>query len=448
LSALIVAAMMVGSSVVTLAVSLIALVAAVVSPFAGMIILALTASLPRPLAIPPPGLYFAIGGAILLGVVLRLPIERPRLRVPSLEVLLIGAFFLYVSAHLVAGLLDGASVPRLSEIQSLYLNVATGVLAFIAAGVVLRGKSPYPILAALLLSALLASTIALAQSIDAEALFGQLAGPSAFFGRMTGPFGDPNYFGAYLAAAATLAVACAVVVRSPWMKAANLGIAGFVSLALLLTLSRGGIVALAAGLTTIAFLRSRRTGLATVAGMLLALLIAYPLFAVVRYGTGSDVAGGGLSALLEAEDRVGVWLPAVEVFGSAPLFGVGYGRIVEVASSADSAHNWYFATLAETGIVGFVLWALFIIAVVLVLRRRPQSARTIGYSVLAAWTVSNMFLDVPNTYQGTGPVLIALAAALRAQWTDGRREAAATASHVVPLLARPGPVRQDSQPIQ
>ena len=80
--------------------------------------------------------------------------------------------------------------------------------------------------------------------------------------------------------------------------------------------------------------------------------------------------------------------------------------------------------LAETGITGSVLWALFILAVVLALRRQPRTARTIGYSVLVAWLVASIFLDVPNTYQATGLVVIALAAALRADWTNERRAAA------------------------
>ena len=145
----------------------------------------------------------------------------------------------------------------------------TGVLTFIAARIVLRGRSPYPVLAALLASAMLASAIALSQSSGAEGLFGDLAGQSEVPNRVTGPFADPNYFGAYLAAATTLGVACAVIARSRWLKIAIIVLSAVVGAALVLTLSRGALVALIAGLTTLAFTRGRKVGLAAVAATLL-----------------------------------------------------------------------------------------------------------------------------------------------------------------------------------
>ena len=428
-------AMMTGSSTLILLASGLVLAGSLLSPISGLIAVAFMAPFPRPLEIPTPGLYVAILGAIFMGTVLRLPIDRPRLRWPTLEVSLIGAFLVYVTANFVGGRLFGLASARGSSIASLYSQMLTGILTFIAANLVLRGRSPYPVLAALLLSALLASAMALAQYVGAELLFGDLMGGGELQGRTavdraTGPFLDPNYFGAYLAAATTLGVACAVIAHSRALKIVTMALSAFVGVALVLTLSRGALVALAAGLVTVAFTRGRRAGFLTLAAMLLAALVAWPLFADVRYAANPDIAAAGLGSQLESSGRTGAWLGGLEVFLSSPVFGVGFGRTVDLASSGITSHNWYVGLLAETGITGLVLWALFIAASVLALRNRPPTARTLGYSVLAAWMVASVFIEVPRIYATSGVVLIVLAAAIAADWTLRDRDAEQSEIHL------------------
>ena len=57
------------------------LLTAVVAPYTGLLIAALTATLRPPDGVPTPGLPILLAGAILLGWVYRLPIDRPRLRI-------------------------------------------------------------------------------------------------------------------------------------------------------------------------------------------------------------------------------------------------------------------------------------------------------------------------------------------------------------------------------
>ncbi len=415
-------AMMAGSTVLVVLASVVALAVSALSPITGLIALAFIAPFPRPLVIPLPGLHLVMIGAILLGIVLRLPIERPRLARPSLEVLAIGAFLVYVTAQFVVGMLDGPPTGRGRDIASLFSQITTTVLTFVVASLVLRGRSPYPVLAALLLSAALATATALSQTIGADQYFGDLKGQLDVVARYSvdriiGPFSDPNYFGAYLAAATTLGAACAVVARSMRLRVVLIALSAFVGTAMMLTLSRGALVALIAGLVTIAFTRGRRAGIATVAAMLLLVVVAWPMFADVRFAANPDIASGGLGSQLQGSDRTGAWLGGLEVFLSAPLFGVGWGRLVEEASTGILAHNWYVAVLGELGIVGFALWASFIVSSILALRRKSSSARTIGYSVLAAWMVASLFLEVPVAFRATALVLIVLAAAITADWT-------------------------------
>ena len=418
--------MMVGSTVLIVLTSGLALAASVLSPMTGLIALAFLAPFPRPLVIPSPGLYVALLGAVFLGMILRLPIERPRLGWPALEVSLIVAFLLYVAALFAGGVLFGSEIDRANPIAVSFSQMLTAVLTFVAARLLLRGRSPYPVLSALLASAALASATAFAQAIGVEGMFGGLMGDSDLVNptavdRVTGPLLDPNYFGAYLVTATTLGVACAVVATSIRLRAVLLALSAFIGAAMVLTLSRGALVALVAGLTTIAFTRSWRAGVLMVGSMLLVAVIAWPFFAEVRYAANPDVASGGLASQLENSDRTDAWFAGLDVFLSKPLFGVGWGRLVDEASTGISAHNWYVALLGETGITGFLLWGLFTVASVLALRRKSSSARTVGYAVIAAWMAASMFIEVPKVYASTGLAIIVVAAAIGAEWPARNR---------------------------
>ncbi len=417
LAALIVGSMIVGSSIIMLLASVLAVAASMVSPLIGMVVLTFMAPLPRPLILPTPGLHVAIIAAIFLGTVFRLPIDRPRLRLPALEVVLLGAFLLYAAAHFLGGRLDGYAGPRSFEIAQLFAQLMTGVLAFGVAYIVLRDRSPYPVLAAILASALLACGLAIAQSQGFEANFDRLLPHREIdLGRATGPFLDPNYFGSFLAVAITLAVACAVIVKLRWLRVSLLALAAFVSVTLALTQSRGALLAVIAGLIAVAFTRGRRVGIFAVATMVLVIVIAYPLFTEWRFGANEEGARIGLSTEADSSGRVGAVLAGQELFLSSPLFGIGFGRFLEESSIGIVAHNWYMSVAAELGITGIVLWALFIVAVALALSRTSRSARTVGYSALAAWMVASLTLEVPTAYQVTGPVLIIVAAACVGDW--------------------------------
>ena len=420
------------------------LFASVLSPISGMIALAFVGPFPRPLAVPTAGFYLAIVGAILLGIILRLPIERPRLNWPPPHVWAIGAFLAYAAVQLVVVLLDGPASSRSvaldssSTIGPTFLQFMAGALTFVAAGLVVSGRSPYPIVASLLASAVLASMTAVGQSLGAEGLFGGLMGPPedrniTAVDRVTGPFLDPNYFGAYLAIATTLGLACAVIARSTWMRAVTMAVSSLAGVGLILTLSRGALVALVAGIVTLAFTRGRRAGFLAIGSMLLATLIAWPFFADVRFAADPSRAQGGLvSQLGESSDRTGAWLGGVEAFLSSPIFGVGWGRLVDEAATGIRAHNWYVTLLGETGIVGFILWALFIVSVALALRKRSRAARTVGYSVLAAWIVASLFIELPLVFAATGLALIALAVTIAAEWPAGDQEDDGAAERVGP----------------
>ena len=416
---LVVVSMTAGSSTLELLASVLAIVTSVVSPLIGLVVLALIAPLARPQVIPVPGLFVVMVAAMLFGMVLRLPVDRPRLRLPSIEVLLLAAFLLYAAAQVAAGRISGYSGGRGMEIASTTARLTEAVVTFGIAYIVLRRRSPYPVLTAVLASAVFACVIAMTQLQGTEGPFANLMEPVGESGRISGVFGDPNMFGSYLAAMITLAVALAVSTDSRRIRWTLLALAGLLSIPLLLTQSRGALVAITAGLISIAFTKGRRTGFAAVAVVALMVVVAYPIFAEWRFG--ADSGDTGLSTAADASGRVGAWESGLRLFASSPLFGIGYGQFIEAADVGIGAHNWYVQVLAELGLVGFALWALFIAATFMTLRTRAEPARRVGYSVLVVWMAASLTLTPPIVFRMTGPVLAIVAAACVAVWASDRR---------------------------
>jgi O-antigen ligase len=418
-SGAITAGMLVGSSALVLLSSLVALAAAVLSPMVGLIVLAFVAPLPRPTVVPPPGIWIVMIGAITAGLILRLPIDRPRPRLPSPELILAGAFLTYVAAHVVGSVSDGAAASggrTLIDSLQRQTDLGTNLLVFAATSVVLRNRSPWPLIAALLVSAGLAASSALLPLVGIEGLFDNVGEPSQVASRSAGFFFDPNYFAAYLAAATALAFACATFVRSVRLRALLILTGAVFCVALVATLSRGGLLALVAGIVTIGFSRGRKVGLALSAALVVLFLLAYPFFAEVRFSTSDTSAGADLGGQLESSGRIGTWAAGIELFQSSPLFGIGFGEYAEASPVGIAAHNWYVGVLAEGGIVGACLWAAFIAAILVGLRRTSHPAQVVGYSVLATWLVASMSLDAPRFYRPSGLVMFSLAAALAADW--------------------------------
>jgi putative inorganic carbon (HCO3(-)) transporter len=109
-----------------------------------------------------------------------------------------------------------------------------------------------------------------------------------------------------------------------------------------LTHSRGGLIALAA----VALLAARK-GLGTAASLVLATVLVFGMLAL-------DFTGGrGISAA-DGTDRLEAWANGLEMFKSAPLFGIGFNGFTDFHEI--TAHNSFVLCLAELGLLGSVLW--------------------------------------------------------------------------------------------
>jgi hypothetical protein len=164
------------------------------------------------------------------------------------------------------------------------------------------------------------------------------------------------------------------------------------SMALVLTQSRGGLLAYAAILIVSAcfFAPDHKARMRRVAVVLVACLLA------------GVVAGMFFERLTEIDDfttvsRLAIWGGAFTVFARSPLTGIGFGNLRMLMGGLLSlpdgwtgdAHNLYLELLAETGIAGFLAFAVLVfIALRRALARYRNSSelteKLIGFSAFAA----------------------------------------------------------------
>jgi putative inorganic carbon (HCO3(-)) transporter len=220
----------------------------------------------------------------------------------------------------------------------------------------------------------------------------EIAQIPAWEGRITSFLEHYNGLAGYLNLVTPFCLGFALRGKDPVVHRLSWWCLGLASLALLLTQSRGGLLAYAAILLMGAwfFAPDRKTRIRRVAIVL--------VFCVVA----AAVAGLFFHRLTEIDDfttvsRVAIWGGAFTVFTRAPALGIGFGNLRGLMGGllnlpdgwTGDAHNLYLELLAETGIVGFVAFALLAgVAMRGALRRYRRSQdefrRILGFAIFAA----------------------------------------------------------------
>jgi hypothetical protein len=179
----------------------------------------------------------------------------------------------------------------------------------------------------------------------------------------TGIFNDPNDLALVLITAIPL---CLYWLTDPQRKALRpvwIGLILLFGYALMLTHSRGGLLALMAGLAVL--LHMRYGGAKTV---MLGMLLLPALLAVFAGRMTSISASEGTG-----QSRIQLWSDGLVFFQQAPLFGIGMDGYRLVATHV--AHNSYIHCYAELGILGGTLFVgAFYFAVHGLYRLRVQPA--------------------------------------------------------------------------
>jgi hypothetical protein len=233
----------------------------------------------------------------------------------------------------------------------------------------------------------------------AEALVTLAYGRNGPGGRALGSFGQSNELGAFLAMFTAFAAAQLPAARG-WLARITLGASVVVgSVAVVMTVSRGAVMALVAALLLVALRSSRMLTL-----VLLVVLVTSPLWApdyLKQRMTGTRVESETSDDVLlegSAQLRVDTWRAVLKVVSEHPLDGVGFSGLGYVLPAAgeelgvevkSTPHNTYLRFLGEMGVLGLtlilaLLWRCWTLAHEGMRRARDRAERQLSLGLAAA----------------------------------------------------------------
>jgi len=187
--------------------------------------------------------------------------------------------------------------------------------------------------------------------------------------RSNGPL-SANFFAEVLAAGVPLAGYLAWTARRTRRRALLLGCAGVMVAALVFTWSRAALVALLAAAVVVAVLRRMpvRRVLGGAAVLAVLTMIVLPVSLRDRVGALGGLAEGTQATDSSLRGRLGENLAAVSMFADHPILGVGPGNFeamypayaqrigLDPRPEVRGAHSLYLEALAQTGLVGAVVF--------------------------------------------------------------------------------------------
>lgn len=199
-------------------------------------------------------------------------------------------------------------------------------------------------------------------------------------GRLVGPLGDGNFFAQHLLVGLALAVGCLRRERLASRVLTASVVVALTFLAILATESRGAIVALA--VVVVAALSGLRPR-ARLAVAVLVVVVAALVLPGTTLGERLGRAPGSVASALDqgvAEDtavagRLSENIAAVQMAADDPFLGVGFGtyqrEYLEHARSIAldarleerDSHNLHLEVLAETGVLGALVWVAIVLTV-------------------------------------------------------------------------------------
>jgi O-antigen ligase len=187
-------------------------------------------------------------------------------------------------------------------------------------------------------------------------------------GRLSGGVGNANETAAALVAGGVLAGALVAALRSPPLRIAALVAVPFCVVGLFLTVSRGGLVALAAALLAAVAVAGRWRP-AILAIVAVAGVVAVGYFASVA----PPEARQRVTHVQGGTGREDVWKVGWRMVEAEPIRGIGAGNFPNtsvhyllepgviarsdfIVDTPKVAHNMYLEVLAETGVIGLALF--------------------------------------------------------------------------------------------
>lgn len=197
-------------------------------------------------------------------------------------------------------------------------------------------------------------------------LYAYILGLQSAYLRFAAPGFDPNDLSIYLCLGTLFAVSLAIKTLNPLLKAVYISYVPIGMLAILLTGSRTGVVALSTALLTLLYaLRDtgwnwRFTALALGGVVGLVAVSFVPLESIARITTlVSELREGTWNM------RILIWQAGLLLFGEHPLLGVGAGAfrtaVTQLILQEAAPHNVFLAVAVEGGAPALFMWIFFVL---------------------------------------------------------------------------------------
>ena len=400
-------------------------------PFSGLALVALLVPLHDVELFGPIAFDVMLISAFALGQLCRVAIDPPRVRV-SIGVILV-AGYVVLSALTLVPALTGYGWNQTSSSIAQFMGMVAGFALVGFAALAFARRDSRPILATLLLSATIASVVALAAFLIGQGVGMPIRGLISnvtWDTRAFGPFFNSNYLGFFVTQSLILALGWAIVSSG----SARLGltlVAAISAMTLMATFSRGSLIGAGAGIVVLTWLHHRRLAVLAVAVLITGWIFIYPAL----FGARLDITYGDTSsqAFLDTSEsdqwRLATVAAGIGLFASAPVFGVGYGAFHFLSpwfvggSPVTYAHDWYVNVLAEQGIIGIVAFAAIVTWLVVAISRSDHPLRRTALALVAAYAVSSFFIDSVPAVAISLVAWLTAAAVLAPRILDGEQPA-------------------------
>lgn len=343
-------------------------------------------------------------GAVVLGLISRWPQERLR-RTP---------YDLWAALFVVGSLLAAVVSPDLREGLGLWRAfILEPVVFFYAAAAVFAKRDPRPLLVGAMGALVISAAWTLALVADGRGL--------TYDHRLLGPYQTANYFSLFLVPL----ILMTIFWPRKELLAPRIVVAGGGLAMLVLSNSRGGLMALLAGvLVTIPFL-GKRLRLILAAVLVGSLAAATAVF-------GPRLVEHSEKQIISA--RPVVWREASRMITEQPVFGIGPGRFgglfkqrvagnqtesLYIAPQAHNAHDVWLVAWTEWGILTVVSLLGILVTAVLTVRRRFSYWMVVPAAMLAAIVIHGL-VDT-SVFKNDLAILFWLAVALTVVLPKARR---------------------------
>lgn len=255
------------------------------------------------------------------------------------------------------------SVARGASVQSLVLWLTAGLLFWLIVNVVRNSRDAAVFLGPIMVGASLMAVWGVYQYFFPPVIEERWTDP-ATSGELTRVFaslGNPNYLAEYMVLFVPLVLA--LWYQQPKRRLELTVPLVLMTVALLLTYTRGGYLALLIALVILVFMRARRWSVFLFLAALAVPVLA-PQSIINRFISAFNVAD------TSNQYRVNLWIGVLEMIKKFWFVGVGLGAQAFNAvyqdfmlseARAAHAHNLYLQVLGEVGVVGLfaILWAIF-----------------------------------------------------------------------------------------